>query len=265
MIKIIRNLLYEVNIKNLDVDSDELIDAHKKNIEKKILLRSAYLYFYKKMQRLSRKYFFVDGHEIELGSGISFFKEIHPKLKTSDIRNVKGLDYYLDAQAMEPIKNNSVRIIYAVNVLHHLPDPNQFFNELVRVLKKGGGCIIIEPHNGLFSRLIHKYLHKDESYDTEGSWENNHINGPLSGANQALSYIIFERDKEKFEKMYGHDLEVINKSYNLNGLRFFLSGGLNFIQLVPSFMNKPIQFFEKILAPIAKHWTLTRTIVIRKK
>uniref|UniRef100_UPI00404899EC class I SAM-dependent methyltransferase n=1 Tax=Orrella sp. TaxID=1921583 RepID=UPI00404899EC len=70
----------------------------------------------------------------------------------------------LDALAMN-LADNTVRCIYAINVFHHLPDPDLFFAELARVLHPGGGCILIEPHCGFASSLLHRHLHSDEHFD----------------------------------------------------------------------------------------------------
>jgi ubiquinone/menaquinone biosynthesis C-methylase UbiE len=72
----------------------------------------------------------------------------------------------LDAQAMN-LADNTVRCIYAINVFHHLPDPDLFLVELVRVLQPGGGCILIEPHCGFVSSLVHRHLHSDEYFDPD--------------------------------------------------------------------------------------------------
>ena len=57
-------------------------------------------------------------------------------------------------------------------MFHHISHPTKFLNELNRVLKKDGGCILIEPHDGLISRFIAKNIHKDEYYDTnELEWD----------------------------------------------------------------------------------------------
>jgi hypothetical protein len=61
---------------------------------------------------------------------------------------------------------------------------------LLRVLVPGGGCVLIEPHSGPLSSIVHKRLHKDEYFDPdESGWKNDKIRGPLSGANQALAHM----------------------------------------------------------------------------
>ena len=51
-----------------------------------------------------------------------------------------------------PFKNNSIDLITVNSVLHHLPDPTEFFIEARRVLKKGGVIFINHEPNIRFSK-----------------------------------------------------------------------------------------------------------------
>lgn len=146
------------------------------------------------------------------------------------------------------------------------PTQSYFFEELTRVLHSGGGCILIEPHGGFSSALLHRHLHSDEHFDPKAKgWRTSEIAGPLSGANQALADIVFRRDLDLFEKLYGSQLEIVYRGYELNALRYLLSGGLNFRQLMPSFMDKPLTWMEKLGRPLARYWSLHQIIVIRRR
>ncbi len=260
----IQALFYDKEVSTIDVDSEDLTKKHFSVINKKKLLRSAYETFYKEMSKICDKHFKIDGLEIELGSGVGFFKSTRESIITSDIRKGFKYDMSLDATNMS-VENDTVKCFFAINVFHHISHPTKFFNELHRVLKKDGGCILVEPHNGLLSRFIAKNIHKDEYFDTkEIDWDKKIKGGVLSNANQALSHNIFERDKILFEKIYGKKLKVIEKKYIINGLRYLLSGGLNFKQLFPNFLIFILFFLEKIFSPLAKHWSPFRMIVIKK-
>ena len=264
MIKFLRNILYEPSILNQNVNGQELFHLHKKAISKKKLLISAFATAYQTMLKLSDKYFKIKGMEVELGSGVGFIKKFRNRIKTSDIRPGNDSELRIDAQKMK-LKTNSIKCIYAINVFHHLPDPKKFLDELCRVLKKRGGVVLIEPHNGFFSSLVHKYLSKDEQYMPNiKSWKNKKISGPLFGANQALSYIVFERDLSKFNKIYGNRLQIVHKTYVLNFLRYFLSGGLNFRELLPFFFNPFLTFIEILCRPFAKFCSLHQVIVLKR-
>lgn len=264
-INTVRKWLYEPSVQGQDVDNPAFLETHARILKDKKLLNSTFKTFYVDMIAASDKYFSADGLEIELGAGTSFFKEFRPHLKTSDIRTAPNIDLTLDAQKMD-LPDASVRCFYAINVFHHLSKPDLFFKELIRTLQKSGGCILIEPHNGFASAMLHRHLHTDEYFDPKADrWDNDQIAGPLSNANQALSHIVFERDIDLWNQKYGDSLEIVHKAYCLNALRYLFSGGLNFRQLVPSLFLPLLKFKETLGKPIAKHWTLHQMIVIQRK
>jgi SAM-dependent methyltransferase len=261
---LVQKIFLEKEVRDISVDENRLLEIHRKIVNKKKLLHSAFNAFYKLMSDNSDKFITAKGLEIELGSGSGFFKNARPGLITSDVRIAEYIDIFLDAQKMK-LKNDSVRVFYGINVFHHLPNPEIFFKEAIRTLKTGGGIILIEPHNGIVSSTVHKLLHKNEYFDNKMSgWKNYQVKGPLSGANQALSHIVFIRDREIFEKKFGKKLVITHHSYVNNWLRYFFSGGVNFKQLLPSFIEKPFIIIEKILSPFAKHLSLHHIIVIKK-
>lgn len=261
----VRNALYESGTGVLDVDGTELIAAHRQSLSRKPLLQSAYTTFYREMIKNCERWLSADGLEIELGSGVGFFKDLRPNIITSDIRAIPAVDRVIHAEQMD-LADQAVRCIYAINAFHHLSDPERFFSELCRVLKPGGGCILIEPHNGLASSLLHRHMHKDEHFDPDAlSWKTQEIRGPLSGANQALAYIVFERDRQCFDEKFGRDLEIVYLSYCLNSLRHFFSGGLNFRQLLPTLVEPLLQAIEQIGRPLARHWAFYQLIVLRRR
>ena len=264
-IKNIRDFFYDPRLKEINVDDPRLIDIHNIILSEKKILKSAFNHFYDVLLKCKKKYITGSGIEIELGAGVGFLKEKRKNIIATDIRKSKKIDKFLNAQKMN-LNANSVSTIYAINVFHHLSDPNLFFSEAIRVLAEGGGVILIEPHNGFSSSLIHKHLHKNEKFDVhQKSWSNHKIKGPLSGANQALSYIIFERDKEKFIGLYGGELEIRFKGYINNYLRYFFSGGLNFRQLSPNFLLPLLRLIELLLIPFSRFLSLHEVIVLVKK
>jgi SAM-dependent methyltransferase len=260
----LRKLLYEPKVHGVAIDDNQLLSIHMDVLKNKPLLRSAFNTFYSEMTMLCDQLLSPSGIEIELGSGAGFFKSIRTNLVTSDIRKGSHIDMVLDAQRMD-LADSSVRCIYAINVFHHLPDPELFFSELCRVLVSRGGCILIEPHNGMFSALLHRYLHSDENFlPNVKSWKNIHITGPLSGANQALAHVVFNRDRVRFNNIYEENLEVIHQGYILNQLRYLFSGGLNFRQFLPSAFEPLLKVVEYAMKPFARFFTLHQIIVIRK-
>jgi len=259
--KIIKSLA-DPRLKGIDVDSDELVKVHRKIMLEKPLMNKVFKEFYDECRNIDNKIFKGEGDRIELGAGVSFFKEIYPDIISTDIKNAENLDRVLDAQNMD-LKDKSVRAFYGLNCFHHFPEPRKFFNELNRKLVNGGGCVLIEPYYGTIASKMYTNLFDTEIFDkTQKEWESD--SGYMQGANQALSYIVFIRDRDVFEKEFPN-LEIVETKVMNNYLKYLVSGGLNFRALLPNFMSPVISLFELILSPFNKILGLHYVIVIRKR
>ncbi|OFZ18316.1 MAG: hypothetical protein A2Z20_03365 [Bdellovibrionales bacterium RBG_16_40_8] len=249
----------------MSVNSSDLIKLHKSILLEKKFLRQVFAEIYTTCIKLRNKYFTSSGIEIEIGSGSSFFKQMYGGIISSDIKSNSGVDIIVDAQAM-PFNDKEVRALYAINCFHHLSDPDKFFCELIRVLKVGGGAVLVEPYFGLVARYFYKYLFSTEHFDmAQSEWvatQKNH--DVMTGANQALSYIVFFRDRAAFEAKYP-SLEIIESMVLHNYLRYLLSGGLNFKSLVPDFFMPIVKTIEFLLIPLSSILALHHIIIIRKK
>jgi len=250
---------------NLDRDSCDLLKVHSEIIKNKKMIKHVFQEFYSLCVELDKSYLTGFGKTIEIGSGVSFIKETYPNIVTSDVKNYEGVDMVVDAQNM-PFIDNEIHAFYGINCFHHFPKPNKFFAEIVRTLKPGGGVVLIEPYYGYLSDKIHTKIHKDEFFDKQQlAWETGQCsNQYMTGANQALSYIIFNRDKKIFEERFP-ELEIVYCSVLNNYIRYLVSGGVNFKQLMPDFLEGLLKVFEKLLKPFNKVFGLHHLIVIRKK
>ncbi len=232
-------------------------------LARKPMLKNVFTEFHHIFRRLDEKYFTGQGTRIELGAGIAPIRDSYSDVLATDVVNVDHLDRVLDAENMD-IPNNSVRVIYGQNCFHHFPHPERFFSEIDRVLSPGGGVILLEPYYGPFASFLYKRLFKTEGFDKEfPSWETP-VSGPMNGANQALSYIIFNRDKAVFESKYPN-LKIEHQERVDNYLKYLLSGGLNFKQLCPDVMTPLIDFTQWCLSPLNRWLSLHHIIVIRKE
>lgn len=262
---VIRNIVLDKRIKNIDRDSPDLLRIHAEIIKDKTMIHNVFQEFYNLCIELDKIYFTGDGKRVELGAGVSFIKDKNSNIITSDIKDYEGVDIVVNAQDMQ-FNNQEIHSFYGINCFHHFPNPREFFTELNRTLKPGGGAILIEPYYGLFSNILYKKVHEDEFYDkNQLHWETGQNDGQfMTGANQALSYLIFERDKDIFESEFP-DLEIVHTSVIHNYLRYLVSGGVNFKQLLPDFMEKPLRLIEKLFIPLNKIFGLHHIIVIRRK
>lgn len=210
---------------------------------------------------MDEKYFSASGLRLEIGSGSSFMREIYPDVLTSDIKQLPFLDVVCKGEAL-PFSNGSVRALYGINVFHHFPSPRDFFTELARVLAKGGGVILIEPFHGPLARRVFSGLHASEGFDASApAWETG-SSGPMSSANQALSYIVFKRDLAKFNAEFPQLSLVADEPHT--HLRYIVSGGVNFRQLLPNAFAPAMKLAERILSPLDSFLALQHTLVLKR-
>ena len=161
------------------------------------------------------------------------------------------------------IRDRTVSVFYLQNCLHHFSNPIQFFKEMDRVLKPGGGAIILEPYYGVIAEFLYKRLFSTEGFDKNSlSWETV-SDGPMNGANQALSYLIFHRDRKIFLEMF-QNFEITDQIILTNYIKYLASGGLNFRQILPDVMNGFISAIELCLSPLRSILGLHHITVIRK-
>jgi len=264
LLKRLRETLTEPATRTLDVDTSDMTLVHRKVLLNKRMLRRMFEEFYAQCRRLDERFFAgCAGPRLEIGSGSSIIKEFWPDVLTSDIKPLPFVDHVVDAQAM-PFADASLRAIYGINVFHHLPRPRLFFREAIRVLQPGGGVVFIEPYHGVFARWLFPRLHDSEIFDmTAPVWESDLQSGPCSGANQALSGIIFNRDRDRFCSEFPQLELVLDRPHT--HLSYVLSGGVNFRQLVPGWADGLVPLMESALSPLNRWIALQHTIVLRKQ
>jgi SAM-dependent methyltransferase len=200
----------------------------------------------------------INGPVIELGSGGGFLKEYISDLITSEILAVPTVDVQLDGQAL-PFKYASVRAVVMLDVFHHIPNAAAFLAQAAHILKPGGRLIMIEPWVTPWSRFVYRYLHY-EPFDPEVNDWRFQKGGPLTGANSALPWIVFERDRQKFECRF--------PEWQINEIRlhtpfcYLLSGGLTFESMLPAALYPLCRRLENLLKPFNHLLSMFATIVL---
>jgi SAM-dependent methyltransferase len=257
------DLLSDPLLEGMDVDGVSRLDLHRKMLTKKRMLRDVFTEFHHLFHKLNQRFLSGEGAEVELGAGISPIRDSFPYVLATDIVEAPHLDKVINAEAMD-IDDSSVRVIYGQNCFHHFPHPDKFLLELERVLIPGGGAILLEPYYGPFASFLFKRIFRTEGFDKNfHSWETP-AEGPMNGANQALSYIVFVRDRAELERKHP-SLEIVHEQRVGNYLKYVISGGLNFRQLLPDSMTGVVSMMEKILWPFNRWLALHHVVVIKKK
>jgi SAM-dependent methyltransferase len=202
-----------------------------------------------------------EGGVLELGSGAGFLAEFVPGLITSDVFACPGVQRVVDAREL-PFAPGELRAILMTDVLHHVSEARRFFAGAARCVRPGGVVSMIEPWVTPWSRVVYRRLHHEPFRPEAAEWEFP-ASGPLSGANGALPWIIFERDRAVFEREFPH--------WRIAGirpqmpLRYLLSGGVSMRSLLPGAAYGAARGVERLLSPLMRrlgmfaHVTLVRT------
>lgn len=253
------DLLRLPEVKNTcDLDDSATTHLHRGIIQKKPFLRRLYKDFYETF-RASAPRATEDTVLVELGSGGGFIKSVIPRVVTSDLQALPWVDLQFSALNM-PFEDRSVDTFFMMNVLHHVSDPVRLFNEFDRCLKPGGRIVMIEPANSTLGRFVYQNFHH-EDFDPSGSWKLEK-EAPLSCANGAIPWIIFERDRADFDARFPQ-FDVRPLRYH-TPLLYLASGGFSLRQLLPSFAYPFVKGLEWILTPFSRHLGLFFTIHIEK-
>ena len=196
---------------------------------------------------------------LEIGSGVIPLSSVESSAISSDIVFTDKINCQLNAESI-PLRSNSLRAIVAQNVFHHIDDVSNALSEMQRVTEKGGIIVIIEPNHNWFSRLIYPRLFRFEGYDCGVALGEQLFN--TSGEkipNQAISYVLFEREVESFKRQFPF-IKIVKTEQLTSGLRYLGTGGLNFKQLLPTWVLRQLRRIEsysrmnQLLRLFSLHW-----------
>jgi SAM-dependent methyltransferase len=255
--------LQEPEVVGCPVDGPERLLAHRRVLLRKKMIRGVFREFHREFAALDARFLSGPGEVIELGAGVYPVKESFAHVVATDVVMAPHLDRELDAQAMA-LDDGSVHAFYLQNVFHHFPDPSAFFRELERTLAPGGGAILFEPAAGPLARWLYPRLFASEGYDCAAPDWRTPVGGPMSGANQALSHLVFDRDLARFQAEHPL-LEVVHRDVLPNYVRYLASGGLNFRPLLPGFLDGALKGVEWVLSPLRHALGLHRVVVLRRR
>jgi hypothetical protein len=170
------------------------------------------------------------------------------------------IDVVLDAQQL-PFRDGTLRGIVMTDVFHHLPRARSFLTEAARCVRPGGVIGMVEPWVSTWSGQVYRRLHHEPFRPDAPAWEFP-SSGPLSGANSALPWLVFERDRQQFE----HELPVwqILEVRPMMPVRYLVSGGVSLRSLMPGWSFPAWRRIEDLLQPWMKHLAMFATIVLRR-
>ncbi len=255
-------VLQHSNLKGLAIGSAEWFAAQRAMIESKPAVKRCYDLWYAMLLEDAdsvpadyRSYPMV-----EIGSGLSFLRELRPETITSDIMP-GNVDLALDGRLL-PFRSNSVRALLLTHVFHHIPDVGSFLREAERVLVPGGVISMVDETHTPFARFFFGTFHP-EPYDDRAAQWTFPAGHTMLDSNQALAWMVFFRDHAALSKV-APALELERWNY-LPWFSYLLSGGVNLRSFIPRPLAPLFCGLDRALKPVdsvfAIHWRLT----IRKR
>jgi SAM-dependent methyltransferase len=200
------------------------------------------------------------GALLELGSGGSYLKDLEPSVITTDV--VEGVaEQVVDARQL-PFADNSIQAIFLTHVLHHIPEVNSFFREAERALVPGGVITMIEVAHTPFARFFFRRFHPEPYRDDVPEWSFEQSDSMMD-SNQALSWMIFVRDRKKFQELHPR-LEIERFTW-LPWFNYLLAGGVTGRCLAPRWAKSMLPFAEGALRPLSPLFSLHWHICLRKR
>jgi len=253
----LRKWLAHPDTRGLDVDDPHLTQLRRKIIAEKSFLCKIYREWY---LAIAASLPAGDGRVLEIGSGAGFLQEFIPGLVRSEVFVCPGMDVLLDALTL-PIAAGSLRAIVMTDVLHHLPEPRRFFFEAARCVRAGGVIAMIEPWVSPWSRWVYGHLHH-EPFNPEATDWSFPSAGPLSGANGALPWILFERDRARFTREFPE--WAIHTIEPQMPFRYLVSGGVSMRSLMPGAAFGIWRGLENSMHPLMKYIAMFSLVVLER-
>lgn len=253
----IKRLLSHPLMCGREVDDPQTTELRKRLIHQKKFLEQIYIEWYKRIKKETAD---QSNLILEIGSGAGFLDQFIQRLLKTEVFYLSNLDAVLNAEDM-PFQKQSVSSVVMTDVFHHLPNPKTFLSEVIRILPVGGKLVMIEPWVSKWSSLIYPRFHHEPFNPQMNGWEFP-SSGPLSGSNQALPWIVFQRDREIFEKKFP-ELRVIRIQPMLP-FRYLLSGGVSLRSFMPGWSTSFWRWFENRFEQRMSQWAMFALVSLEK-
>lgn len=249
------NFLSEPRLAGVPVGSPQFFQIQNDLIAKRPALHHCYEVWYRTLlDDPAVRQAPTDARFLELGSGGSRLKEYDARIITSDVS--PGIaEMVVDARQL-PFPDASLHGLFLTHVFHHIPDVSQFLKEAERVLVPGGVIGMIEVAATPFARFFFNHFHP-EPFEPTRDWTFTQ-NDSMMDSNQALSWIVFQRDLARFQREHPR-LQLEEKRY-LPWLPYLLSGGVTRRDILPRAIVPAIIGTDRLLRSLyplcALHWFL---------
>jgi SAM-dependent methyltransferase len=253
----LRHWMADPTTRGMDLDDPSLTQARREILQNKKFLRALYTEWYAGLFETIPA---GPGAVVELGSGAGFMDQLYSQVIASEVFWLPEVKLVLDACAL-PFAAGSLKAILMTDVFHPIPCARSFFAEAIRCLRPGGVVAMVEPWRTPWSSLVYHSLHHEPFDPAASAWEFA-ASGPLSGANGALPWIVFERDREQFVREFPCLRVALVRP--LMPFSYLVSGGLSMRGLTPAWSYRGWRLFEGLLDRWRSRLGMFAQIVLEK-
>lgn len=198
---------------------------------------------------------------LEIGSGSSLLYEHVPHLTTSNILELSNIDLVCSAYEL-PFAGDSLDNIFLISAFHHLADPLRFFKEASRVLRTHGRILISDPYVSALSWFPLAKLHPENCDLTRLGFDPPDTPNPLVDANSANLTILFGHGKAGVTNQIA---PLVLETFTFHSkFQYWLAGGYEFPQFVPTRILPAIHAVEWLLSPLDRFLASFAFVVLSK-
>lgn len=203
------------------------------------------------------------GRVLEIGSGIGVIREYLPTVVTSD---VVPSSYVQRAVSAYDIPMEAWTGIVAVDVLHHLCAPLDFFSSAAAALNPGGRIILMEPAGTPVGKMFYSLFHPEPcvpaeivppfefSPDAKGEF-----------ANMGMGHGLFTQHRGEVEEhLAGVRLRILSVRYR-DVFAYPLTGGFSRPALLPARLLRALLAGERRLPQGVLRFLALRMVVVLEK
>ena len=236
----------------------KVVIRHRKEYFRRPALRAIYRHW---ACRIRRHLSTATGRSVEFGCGaLSHYLG----LTKTDIYKHDWVDELIDACDM-PYENGECANLVAIDVLHHLPDPCRFLNEVNRVLTCGGRLVMLEPYISFSSYFFYRFIHHEPLDKNVSPFEPIGLFDKESGeaCNEAIPTLLFVQYQKELCRRWPQ-LAVIRLEFS-DALIYPLTGGFSHHSWLPASWVGPLIKFEDILLKKTGRFLAMRILVVMEK
>jgi SAM-dependent methyltransferase len=206
-----------------------------------------------------------EGRILEVGAGPGFFSEYARRSRgaahwlATDIVETPWNDLVADGSRL-PLRSGSVHGIAALDLVHHLADPERFFSEARRVLVPGGSIAVIEPWITPLSYPLYRWLHQEGCRSGLDPWHpfaDGASKEPFEGDGGVFTRLLRQTPAERWRELGLRPPRLTL----LNGFAYLLSLGFRDRSLLPRGWAAHLIRLDRRTAALARFAALRALVV----